>query len=204
MRSLDGQRVVAAQAVQILIRRRADAQSATALGADQIDSGTVDLHRAALCAAGAGNAAPGGDVTQLGEYLVHNNAVHKRLVLAILALLNGGLQIPQRSLHTVNVANIAAKLPFFRAGEANALAAQDLVCADLGTVFFTANAAGRGDPEGVPVRLSGQFAFTAISHHRHSRRIQSKFRPLTINAFAAGGANVSKGTLFLCHNYFLL
>ena len=86
---LDRQRVVAAELVQILISGGGEAQLSPALLAHQVHRPGPHVHAVAPAAAGAGDAAPPGNLLELREHLVHDQAVGKglRLILFLLHLL---------------------------------------------------------------------------------------------------------------------
>ena len=152
----NGQGHLAAQAVQILVGGGGQTQLAAAVLAAQVHGVPVDLDAIAGAAAAAADAAPGGDVLQLRQHLIHNNVVGEGL--RVLRLLLGGPdgQLLHLGGHLVLLAHIAADLPGLGAGQADAPAPQHCVGAALGLVRFAAQAAGHPQAEAGAVGLDEQ------------------------------------------------
>lgn len=192
----NGQGHLAAQAVQILVGGGGQTQLAAAVLAAQVHGVPVDLDAVAGAAAAAADAAPGGDVLQLRQHLIHNNVVGEGL--RVLRLLLGGPdgQLLHLGGHLVLLAHIAADLPGLGAGQADAPAPQHCVGAALGLVRFAAQAAGHPQAEAGAVGLDEHVGLAAGALDMGGGRRQGKGAAPGHDRPSAFGADIAEAPGF--------
>ena len=192
----NGQGHLAAQAVQILVGGGGQTQLAAAVLAAQVHGVPVDLDAIAGAAAAAADAAPGGNVLQLRQHLIHNNVVGEGL--RVLRLLLGGPdgQLLHLGGHLVLLAHIAADLPGFGAGQADAPASQHCVGAALGLVRFAAQAAGHPQAEAGAVGLDEHVGLAAGALDMGGGRRQGKGAAPGHDRPSAFGADIAEAPGF--------
>ena len=119
----------------------------------------MDLHAVAFAAAGAGDTVLArGDLLELGEDLIHDDAVGKGGgVVALLALLGRReRELLHLVLDGVVLADKAAEHFRIGAGKADAAPMQELVGAALRQMLLTAHAARHTQAKFIFLRLDGQ------------------------------------------------
>ena len=163
----------------------------------------MDLHAVALAAAGAGDTVLArGDLLELGEDLVHDDAVGKGSgVVALLALLGRReRELLHLVLDGVVLADEAAEHFRIGAGKADATPVQELVGAALRQMLLAAHAARHTQAEFIFLRLDGQAGFAALAAHNRARGAQGKHASLLDDALVARGAEIADGTHFFFHS----
>ena len=130
--------------------------------------------------------APGGDVLQLRQHLVHDDVVGEGLLTAGLFLLHPQSQLLHGAAHLLLLADIAAQLLLFRAGKADAPPVQHRVGAALRLMMAAAHAAGHPEPELHTVRLRLQCLMSAFTLHPRRGGGQGEHAALVQHRLAAG------------------
>ena len=143
-------------------------------------------------AAGAAYAAPGGNVLQLREHLVHDNIVREGLGGLAAVFFRPQLQLLHGFFHLLLPAYVAAQLLCFGAGQPHAAAVQHGLAAHLGLVRFAAQAAGHPQAKAQPVGLRPQLGFFTFAFYPHGGGRQRKACPLRQHGLFAVGAQVAE------------
>ena len=181
---------------------RRDAHGPAAVGAEQIHRAVVDLELPVPGAAGAGDAAPLGDVLDLGEHLVHHQLVQEGALLPCLGLqlVHRLLQALQGGEHRPLLPHIAAVQPGGGAGEGQHLLVEESVGRAGDAVILAAEQAGHGEAHPVAHHLHPQGGFAAGAGQLVGGCRQLEDASLHRDALPAGRAEIGQGALGLLNH----
>ena len=162
----------------------------------------MDLDAIAGAAAAAADAAPGRNVLQLRQHLVHDDVVGEGLRVLGLLLGRPDGQLLHLGGHLLLLADIAADLPGFGAGQTDAPAMEHRLGAALGLVGLAAQAAGHPHAEFGAVGLDEHVGLAAGALNVGGGRRQGKGAAPGHNGLAALGTDIAEAPGFF-HDAFL-